>query len=219
MLSPATILYFICIVLSLINSVAALPHTRFSHHTQTLAYHNVRRAPFRESRTSRFLHSVAPRSTRLRRRGLPGAVYICTDQNFRGDCSWIAPNSKCHITGTGEFAPESIGPDPDGHCILYEKATCTGNEIETLRFPGRATGMPAFMGLKCFTDTQGASGNSSGFSLNGTSVGSTSLADADPRLMGGAGSLDAKQLSGVLSAMAKDGFKEGMIGLKKGHYY
>jgi hypothetical protein len=79
--------------------------------------------------------------------------------------------------------------------------------------------MPAFMGLKCFTDKQGASGNSSGFALNGTSVGSTSLEDADPRLMGGAGSLDAKQLSGVLSDMAKDGFKEGMIGLKKGHYY
>lgn len=79
--------------------------------------------------------------------------------------------------------------------------------------------MPAFMGLKCFADNQGMAGNSTGAMRNGTSVASASLADADPRLAGGFGSLDAKLLSGVLEAMEEDGFKEGMIGLKKGHYY
>jgi hypothetical protein len=215
MLSSIFIAYLVCLISILIASTTALPHSRFSHHTQTLNYRNARRTPFLESRTSRLLHYLEPRSTSLQKRGLPGAVYICTDQNFRGDCSWIAPNSQCHIIGTGEFGPESIGPDPDGHCILFEKATCTGNQIETLKFPGRATGMPAFMGLMCFADVQGPTGNSSTVQ-NGTMAASGRLWEADPRLAGGAGSLDAKQLKSVLGDMEKDGFKEGM---KKGHYY
>jgi len=218
MLSFTTIALVVCLISILVTSSTALPYSRFSHHIQTLEYRNIGRAPSPAIRASGRFHYPEPRSIPLQKRGLPGAVYICTDQNFRGDCSWIAPNPECHITGTGEFGPESIGPDPDGHCILFERATCTGNEIETLRFPGRAMGMPAFMGLKCFADAQGATGNSS-MVQNGTLAASGRLWEADPRLAGGAGSLDAKQLKSVLGDMEKDGFKEGMIGLKKGHYY
>jgi hypothetical protein len=213
-----TIAYLLCIVLNIITSSTAHPFSRFSHDTQPLQYRDLR-APYVESRTSRVLYHFRPRSTRLHRRGLPGAVYICTDQNFRGHCSWIAPNTDCHIPGTGEFGPESIGPDPDGYCILFEKATCTGKQIETLKYPGRASGMPTFMGLKCFADGPEAAGNTSSVVQSGAVVASGALAAADPRLPGGFGSMEAKQLKSVLEAMEKDGFKEGMIGLKKGHYY
>jgi hypothetical protein len=79
--------------------------------------------------------------------------------------------------------------------------------------------MPAHMGLKCFADGQSAMGNSTMLAQNGTLATGRRLTEADPRLAGGFGSLDAKQLSQVLEDMEKDGFKEGMIGLKKGHYY
>jgi hypothetical protein len=213
-----TIVYLACLFLDLISPTTAHPFSRFSHNTHSIPYQDIR-TPYVESRTSRLLHHFSPRSTRLHRRGLPGAVYICTDQNFRGDCSWIAPNNDCHIIGTGEFAPESIGPDPDGFCIFYEKATCTGRQIETIRYPGRASEMPAFMGLKCFADGQAAAANASSSAQGGRKGGSAALAVADPRLAGGFGSMEAKQLKGVLDAMEKEGFKEGMIGLKKGHYY
>ncbi|KAF2691968.1 hypothetical protein K458DRAFT_354131 [Lentithecium fluviatile CBS 122367] len=218
MLLSIGLAYLICLVSGLTTSTTAYPISRFSHHVRSLKSENIHRTPRLESRTSRLLHHLSPRSTRLQRRGLPGAVYICTDQNFRGDCSWIAPNKQCHIPGTGEFGPESIGPDPGGFCILWSTATCSGNQIETLRFPGRATGMPAFMGLKCYADGEGSAGNTT-IVQNGSAVGSGILSDADPRLAGGFGSMEAKQLKKQLDQMEEDGFRQGMIGLRKGHYY
>ncbi|KAF2192154.1 hypothetical protein K469DRAFT_479550, partial [Zopfia rhizophila CBS 207.26] len=83
------------------------------------------------------------------RRGLPGAVYICTMPQFRGICGWVMPSSECHIPGTGTQAPQSIGPDPGGFCVLYEKADCTGNQVKQLQFPGQESNLPEFGGIKC----------------------------------------------------------------------
>ena len=148
----------------------------------------------------------------LRKRGLPGAVYICNDSDFKGDCSWIEPADaeKCHIAGTGNEAPLSIGPDPGGYCVLYEKSDCTGREIVTLKFPGySASQVPSFGGLKCFV------GDGAGH--NTTMGGSVDAVAA--RLDGGTGSLKNRQLGEVLAAMKKDGFSEGFIGLEKRTYY
>lgn len=218
MSTSTAIALFVYLIVTFSGITSARPLSRFSHKALPLHYRTATRAPDRGTLSSRLLHYLEPRARRLQRRGLPGAVYICTDQNFRGDCSWIAPNTDCHISGTGEFAPESIGPDPGGRCILYKTATCTGAEVETLRFPGRSTNMPAFMGLKCFPDGQSAAAANATFSL-GSAAASDILREADPRLPGGFGSLESKQLSKVLDDMEKDGFKEGLIGLKKDHYY
>ncbi|KAF2438810.1 hypothetical protein P171DRAFT_339523, partial [Karstenula rhodostoma CBS 690.94] len=155
----------------------------------------------------------------LRKRGLPGAVYICTGDNFRGDCAWTAPSNRCHIAGTGSNSARSIGPDENGFCVLFEKATCTGAQVKTLRFPGQVSNMPTFMSLKCFSDGNGASANATASAGDGARVDSNILPDADPRLAGGVGSMERKNLGDVMKQMEKDGFKQGMIGLKKGHYY
>ncbi|KAF2254497.1 hypothetical protein BU26DRAFT_400349, partial [Trematosphaeria pertusa] len=140
----------------------------------------------------------------LQRRGLPGAVYICTDRNFRGDCAWIMPDNQCHIPGTGANAPKSIGPDPGGSCVLFKKADCTGNQVLTLRFPGLDWAIPEFGGLKCTV---------------GSGILPAGNSQADPRLAGGTGSAERLKLKQILDGMEEDGFKEGMIGLEKGHYY
>ena len=88
--------------------------------------------------------------------------------------------------------------------------------------------MPTFMSLKCFADRPPDPNPNANATLggnNGTRTGarvSQSIAlmsDADPRLAGGVGSMERKKLGKIMEQMEKDGFKQGMIGLKKGHYY
>lgn len=133
------------------------------------------------------------------------------------------PDNQCHIPGTGANAPKSIGPDPGGSCVLFKKADCTGNQVLTLRFPGLDWAIPEFGGLKCLADGQGGTGNGTGIVQNGGTVGSGILpagnSQADPRLAGGTGSAERLKLKQILDGMEEDGFKEGMIGLEKGHYY
>ncbi|KAK7189331.1 hypothetical protein DPSP01_012372 [Paraphaeosphaeria sporulosa] len=200
---PSIALYLFCVL----PIIVALPTSRFNHDVQSLPPRNFQENP----RTPPASHTH-----RFRKRGLPGAVYICTSDNFRGDCAWTAPNNRCHIAGTGNNSARSIGPDEDGFCVLFEKATCTGTQVKTLRFPGQASNMPTFMSLKCFSD-----GNGNGARANATATAVTSniLPDADPRLSGGVGSMERKNLENVMEQMEKDGFRQGMIGLKKGHYY
>jgi len=97
-----------------------------------------------------------------------------------------------------------------------------GNQVATLRFPGLASNMPVFGGIKCFVDGP-PSRNATGILELGSQVGSGILPAgknaADPRLSGGAGSLERKKLKEVMDVMEREGFKGGMIGLKKGHYY
>ena len=132
------------------------------------------------------------------------------------------PSNECRIPGTGDGAPESIGPDPGGFCILYEKATCEGDQVATLRFPGLGSGLPTFGGLKCFAN--GAQANMTGIVQNGGFAGSgiapTGKNGAgDARLAGGVGSKRRKELKNIIAAMEEDGFSQGMIGLEKGIYY
>ncbi|KAF2877112.1 hypothetical protein BDV95DRAFT_138923 [Massariosphaeria phaeospora] len=161
---------------------------------------------------------TSPTNTQLHRRGLPGAVYICTSPNFRGDCGWVAPSDSCRIPGTGSKAPQSIGPDPGGYCILYEKATCAGKEVQTVRFPGVGASPPTFGGIKCFTGgAQAASANA----VVGTAVVAGAAKDGlgDERLAGGVGSAKMEQVKEVVSKMEEEGFPEGLIGLEKRVYY
>ncbi|KAF3040341.1 hypothetical protein E8E12_008877 [Didymella heteroderae] len=146
----------------------------------------------------------------LQRRGLPGAVYTCADENFSGDCGWSLPSTNCRIA-----TAKSIGPDPGGYCTLYKKFDCT-ESVRTLRFPGVSSGLPAYMSFKCGV----------GVGISGT-VAPQGSADLDlslkalpaDRLAGGVGSADRKKHLKELQAMEKDGFSEGLIGLKKDMYY
>jgi hypothetical protein len=203
---PVLALYAFC----LSNTIFALPTSRFTHDLQNL--------PTRDLQENQHTSAAAP-THRLRKRGLPGAVYICTSDNFRGACAWTAPNSRCHIAGTGNNSARSIGPDEDGFCVLFEKATCTGAQVKTLRYPGQASDMPAFMSLKCYSDGNGMRANATAVASGSAKVESSILAGADPRLAGGVGSMERKNLEDVMEQMEKDGFRQGMIGLKKGHYY
>lgn len=150
--------------------------------------------------------------TSLARRGLPGAVYICTDQNFSGDCAWQMPSTQCRIPGTGKFAPESIGPDPEGFSVLYTSSSCTGDQVKVVRFPGISSGLPVFGGLKCFKDSIKTTNNR----LAGPVVVGNK---GDVRLAGGEGSAEGQKVKKQLQKMRDDGFKGGFIGEKKGLYY
>jgi hypothetical protein len=175
------------------------------------------------SATTAFPFSIWRRSVtfpklHLHKRGLPGAVYICTDKNFKGTCGWNTPSPNCRIPGTDNNAPESIGPDPGGFCILYSTADCSGNQIQTIRFPGESSALPKFAGLKCFPDKDERSVNGT-LGPGGAFTGTVSVVKDDPRLAGGQGSMKNKKLKAELKEMEKDGFKEGMIGLEKNVYY
>jgi hypothetical protein len=154
--------------------------------------------------------TAAPSS--LAKRGLPGAVYICTDQNFSGNCAWQLPSSQCRIAGTGKFAPESIGPDPGGFCVLYFGSSCEGFQARVIRFPGISSGLPPFKSLKCFKDGQKITNGRLAPAVVAGKKG-------DARLAGGEGSVEGLKVKKQLKEMRDDGFKEGFIGQKKRLYY
>ncbi|KAF2705022.1 hypothetical protein K504DRAFT_460808 [Pleomassaria siparia CBS 279.74] len=158
--------------------------------------------------------AAAPTSTLLQKRGLPGAVYVCTDQNFQGDCAWQAPNTDCRIVGTGFNAPESVGPDPGGYCVLYKAQNCN-QSLMTIRFPGLGTGLPTGFpngvgSMRCAQDGQ--------VLKQGNPVVESSTMQAS-KLAGGVGSTERKHVEGEIKDMQKDGFKDGFIGQKKKMYY
>ena len=146
----------------------------------------------------------------LQRRGLPGAVYTCSGENFSGSCGWSLPNTNCRIA-----TAKSIGPDPGGYCTLYKNFDCT-DSVRTLRFPGASSNLPEYMAFKCGV----------GVGISGT-VAPQAKANPDlslkalpaDRLAGGVGSTERKKHLKELQAMEKDGFSEGLIGLKKDMYY
>ncbi|KAH7402797.1 hypothetical protein BKA66DRAFT_449535 [Pyrenochaeta sp. MPI-SDFR-AT-0127] len=167
-----------------------------------------------------FSTSTARPSNKLHRRGLPGAVYTCTSTDFRGNCQWTAPPTRCIQPGPASLGAgiQSLGPDPGGFCTLYEKFDCTGSEVQTVRFPGISSGLPQFGAFRCFAD--GAQGNAT---VDAATLlkGPTKVLDplADPRLAGGVGSMERKKHLKELKEMEKDGFKDGLIGFKKDVYY
>jgi hypothetical protein len=146
----------------------------------------------------------------LQRRGLPGAVYTCSGENFSQDCGWSLPTTSCRIASA-----KSIGPDPGGYCTLYKNFDCT-ESVRTLRFPGAATGLPDYMSFRCGVGV-GISGTVAPQANTGAEA-SLKVLPAD-RLAGGVGSLERKAHLKEIQAMEKDGFREGLIGLKKDVYY
>jgi hypothetical protein len=117
------------------------------------------------------------------------------------------------IQGPAGVGIVSIGPDPDGSCILYEKFDCTGKEISTVRFPGIAGGIPEFAAFRCSPNQQ-----TRAEALQDLSVKALDPL-ADPRLAGGVGSAERANHLEEIKQMEQDGFKQGMIGLNKGVYY
>ncbi|OAL56521.1 hypothetical protein IQ07DRAFT_9723 [Pyrenochaeta sp. DS3sAY3a] len=156
----------------------------------------------------------------LQRRGLPGAVYTCTEENFRGDCQWSSPTNRCRLPGPAilNSGIKSLGPDPGGFCTLYEKFDCTGQEIQTIQFPGLSAQIPKFGSFRCSTDRDQTAKLSNG-NVDSTSSTKTLHPFADPRLAGGVGSMERNNHIDEIGKMERDGFKEGLIGLKKGIYY
>jgi hypothetical protein len=152
------------------------------------------------------LVSTATALPNLQRRGLPGAVYTCTSTYFSGDCQWTPPNDRCIITGFGATGIKSIGPDPDGYCVLYDKFDCTGMQY-TVNFPGISGpgGIPKFTAFKCYA---GKASKRAGVGIKEKEL-----------LAGGVGSADREEHKNEIEAMEQDGFSEGMIGLNKGVYY
>jgi hypothetical protein len=156
------------------------------------------------------LSMVAARPN-LQRRGLPGAVYYCDGENFSGKhCTWLEPNNVCHQLEPGFI--KSLGPDPDGTCTLYKDANCSaGQELMTLRFPGKGSGLPDSVAFQCSPN------------VNARREGAVELAvktlDLDDRLAGGVGSMERVEHLAEIVRMEEDGFSEGLIGLKKKFYY
>jgi hypothetical protein len=149
----------------------------------------------------------------LQRRGLPGAVYTCDQQDFRGNCQWNAPSDRCIIQGPEGSGIVSMGPDPDGSCILYEDFECKGKELRTVRFPGLAGGIQTFAAFKCSPNANPADAITANVAVKALDP------LADPRLPGGVGSAERKNHLQEIQHMERDGFKEGLIGFKKGVYY
>ncbi|KAF2633149.1 hypothetical protein BU25DRAFT_103 [Macroventuria anomochaeta] len=58
--------------------------------------------------------------------GNPGAVFYCSNANFDGDCVYRAANDACFAPPR---APQSIGPDKEGYCVLFEDRECKGSII------------------------------------------------------------------------------------------
>lgn len=59
--------------------------------------------------------------------GNPGAVFYCTDRNFKGDCTYRKPDTSCFAPAV---SPQSIGPDQGGYCMMYEDRECKGSIIK-----------------------------------------------------------------------------------------
>ncbi|KAH7078496.1 hypothetical protein FB567DRAFT_631828 [Paraphoma chrysanthemicola] len=148
--------------------------------------------------------------------GLPGAFYHCDAINFQAGCSWMMPENakRCHQQGGEGVGMMSIGPDPGTTCKLYATVDCSGAEIREISWPGIANGVPRELGsIRCFKSQQ-----SRALPAEDSTPKALNLA-ADPRLAGGVGSMERLKHIKELREMEKDGFKEGLIGFKKGFYY
>ncbi|KAH7079191.1 hypothetical protein BKA63DRAFT_260310 [Paraphoma chrysanthemicola] len=165
-----------------------------------------------------FIALISTSSARpsLQRRGLPGAFYYCDAPNFQAGCSWMAPEDakNCHMQGGEGVGMMSIGPDPGTTCILYATVDCSVGEIRQLTFPGIASGVPKELrSIKCFANQQTRAISPEDITVKAINP------VADPRLAGGIGSMERLNHVDELKEMEKDGFKEGLIGFKKGFYY
>lgn len=116
---------------------------------------------------------------------------------------------------------ESIGPDPDGGCTLYQDSECTpSGEIQTVRFPGIASDLPKFGSMRCFANKTIVKKDE----LQVASMASTDTMKvldplADPRLAGCVGSADRNENLEAIEDVEADDFEDGLIGLKEGVYY
>ena len=171
------------------------------------------------------IFSLATALPGLNRRGLAGAVYTCTEDNFRGNCQWSAPTNQCRQPGPAKYnlGLKSLGPDPGTTCTLYEKFDCSGTGMKTIRFPGLSANMPDFQAFRCAPDgdqTSSTAPNSPAPTSTDRPSSSKSInTHADSRLAGGIGSLERKNHLEEIKRMEDNGFKEGLLGLEKSVYY
>ncbi|KAF2440890.1 hypothetical protein P171DRAFT_446841 [Karstenula rhodostoma CBS 690.94] len=69
--------------------------------------------------------------------GMPGAVYTCTEDNFKGECQWTPPTTECHI----RMRIKSLGPDIGGYCKTFTSQDCKTGFFEAYVYPGKQTDM------------------------------------------------------------------------------
>jgi hypothetical protein len=55
-----------------------------------------------------------------------GAVYVCSQANFQGQCHYLQMIEYCY--GFVEYSPLSIGPDPGGYCTTHRDLHCTESQ-------------------------------------------------------------------------------------------
>ncbi|KAK5019074.1 hypothetical protein BJ546DRAFT_449865 [Cryomyces antarcticus] len=70
-----------------------------------------------------------------------GAVYVCTDINWGGQCSYIAtPLNKCVVLeGALLDSISSFGPDQGGFCIITDNPRCgVSSPYFDISYPGIA---------------------------------------------------------------------------------
>ncbi|KAJ7203432.1 hypothetical protein C8J57DRAFT_1247677 [Mycena rebaudengoi] len=84
-------------------------------------------------------------------------VFVCTGQNFSGQCNHISPpfNVCQPFSATGLTGYQSWGPDQGTTCLWYTGGSCTGTQSGAVNFPGY-TDVPDFWkfntaSFKCWT--------------------------------------------------------------------
>jgi hypothetical protein len=73
----------------------------------------------------RFVHAYPLNSSHpliTRATGQPGAVYVCTDRNFKENCIYLKWQRGCVDLANDQY--KSFGPDLKSTCFLYEKTHC-----------------------------------------------------------------------------------------------
>ncbi|KAH9868725.1 hypothetical protein J1614_007797 [Plenodomus biglobosus] len=150
-------------------------------------------------------------------RGLPGAYYTCVLPNFAGPtgCTWTSPTPRCRTQGPTGI--QSLGPDPGTICALFASSDCSGARVAEISFPGLGAGLPGFGSFRCWV--AGAEGRVDGdVDAEGARKGAGGVLDPAV-LAGGVGSREREEVREEIGAMERDGFSEGLIGLKKRVYY
>ncbi|KAF8209969.1 hypothetical protein K438DRAFT_1960199 [Mycena galopus ATCC 62051] len=101
--------------------------------------------------------SAVPVAHSARAADVDGYVYICTDEDFAGDCDNYGFNSGVCSNFPVEFQNDisSWGPDQGWECIMYTEFNCgTGGETYTGTSPGFSTLPPgindALNSVLCF---------------------------------------------------------------------
>ncbi|KAF1976508.1 hypothetical protein BU23DRAFT_551462 [Bimuria novae-zelandiae CBS 107.79] len=106
--------------------------------------------------------------TDLQPAGIPGSLYACQLNDFRGDCFWNSPDkvNSCSLLLIGNpsspfaYKPRSFGPDPGGYCDIFKGRVCNDQtRVKRIDYPGvrSPAEVPDWDIIRCFDHLNGAS--------------------------------------------------------------